>query len=236
MKKLILISFGIGVLNLAQATSYTYATYTVNAPSSLGTLVGTYAYEWGVSITSLSAGQTITSATLSFNGVVLTATGNGNNIYASLLNLNDSGVTQYTDNDAYGDYFSSTKFKGTTASNGDYKNLTGSKPPSGYYTSLGVSQTFYLNKPAQDWIDPLTGTFNPLTGVTTGELAILNADALDGNFDIGIDPDCHYNIGSITFTYTVATPVSVPDTATTAGLLGMSFLGLLAFRRKLALQ
>jgi hypothetical protein len=227
MKKLILIGLGIGVLNLAQATSYTYATYTVNAPSSLGTLVGTYAYEWGVSITPLSAGQTITSAKLSFNGVVLTATGNGDNIYASLLNLSDSGVTQYTDNDVPGDFFSSSTFTGTSSSSSYYQTHSHHSLPSGYYTSLGQSQQFSLNASPANWtIDPFT----------SGELGALNTDALDGNFDIGIDPDCHYNIQSITFTYTVSTPVSVPDTATTAGLLGMSFLGLLAFRRKLALQ
>jgi hypothetical protein len=223
MKKLILICIGIGILNLAQATYYTYANYTAPQPTSLegtGALIGTYAYEWGISITPLSANQTITSATLSLNGIVLTATGNGNNIYGSLLNLNDSGVTTFTDNDKPGDYFSTTQFSV------DYKNLHGTALPSSYnYTSLGTSQTFSLNASPANWIDKLT----------TGELSALNADALDGKFDIGIDPDCHYNVGSITFTYTVCT-TNVPDTAMTAGLLGASFLGLLVFRRKLALN
>ena len=232
MKKLILIGFGIGVLNMAQATSFTYATYTAEPKSLEGTgaLVGTYAYEWGISITPLSAGQKITSATLSFNGVVLTATGNGNDIYASLLNLSDSGVTRYTDNDAPGDFFNSSTFTGQSSSSSYYQTHSHHSLPSGYYTSLGHSQTFSLNASPANWIDTLSGT------VTSGELGALNADALDGIFDIGIDPDCHYNIKSITFTYTISTPVSVPDTATTASLLGMSFLGLMVFRRKLAVN
>ena len=185
---------------------------------------GNNAYEWGISIP-LSAGQTIYSATLSFNGIVLTSTGTGgNNIKASLLNLNNTGTITWTDNDASSDYFNTTKFKGAS---GDYKNAYGQKPTSGYYTSLGTSQAFGLNKSPADW----SVTFN------TAQLAILNSDVLDGIFDIGIDPDCHFNVGSIKFTYTTIStphPPSVPDTAASAGLLGMSFLGLLVFRRKLA--
>jgi hypothetical protein len=205
MKKLILIGLGIGVLNLAHANTIG-APVTLTSPiSGSDALNGNLAYEWGISIP-LSAGQTIASATLSFNYIKLTVSGSGNDIHASLINRNDlgvNGVTTFTDNDNTGDYFST---------------FTG-------YTALGTKAFSYVGQ-TQSW----SYVFTP------AELTKLNTYALDGKFDIGIDPDCHYNVGSITFTYTVSTPVSVPDTATTAGLLGMSFLGLLAFRRKLALN
>jgi hypothetical protein len=230
VKKILLIGLGIGMLNLAKANTFTISDpiVVISSISGIGAMNGNNAYEWGIPI-SLLSGQTINSATLAFNGIVLTAGGTGgNNIKASLLNLNNTGTITWTDNDAPSDYFNSTKFKGSSSTSGDYKNTFGSKPTSGYYTSLGTSQTFSLNSVAADW----SVTFS------AAQLNILNADVLDGKFDIGIDPDCHFNVGSIKFTYTISTPLppSVPDTAAAAGLLGMSFLGLLAFRRKLAFK
>jgi hypothetical protein len=226
MKKILVIVFAIGMMNLAQANTISGPITITSSISGVGAMDGNYAYEWGISIP-LSAGQTIASATLSFNGIVLTAAGTGgSNIKASLLNLNNAGTTAWTDNDASSDYFNTTTFKGSSTSNGDYKNKFGSKPPTGYYTTLGTSQTFGLNQPGANWSIVFS----------SAQLSKLNTDDLDGKFDIGIDPDCHFNVGSIKFTYTLSTPVSVPDTAATAGLLGVGILSLLALRRKLAVQ
>lgn len=209
MKKLILIGITVGIASLAQATTVSTTTYTVNAPSTIvgtGALNGANAYEWGISGISLAANQTISGATLQFTGLQLQISGNGNNVWASLLNLNNTGLTTISDGDAVGDYF-----------NGGIS--------SSLYKSLGSSITFNSNltTPAQTW----TIDFANITGA----LSVLNTDAADGIFDIGIDPDCHFTDTGITFTYTVST-TSVPDTATTMLLLGTSMLGLEIFRRK----
>ena len=61
---------------------------------------------------------------------------------------------------------------------------------------------------------------------TAGTLGTLNNYAGDGHFDFGFDPDCTYR-GSIVFNY------QAPDRSATVVLIGLSFVGLLAFRRQL---
>jgi len=70
----------------------------------------------------------------------------------------------------------------------------------------------------------------------TGALAALNTDVADGEFGIGIDPDCHYTDNGICLTITTTDNgkphTTVPDAASTAMLLGLAFVGLGIFRRK----
>jgi hypothetical protein len=210
MKKLILAGILLGTLNFAQAS-----TIDINAPlSGTGALNGTYAYLWSVPLNA-----DVTSASITFTAIVETLTGNGNDISVDVgsfigMTVGQSSaptagnVSTVTDYDAYGDAF--------------LKNTTGSNPTATHlgtesFPSLNVSETFSYN------IDPAT----------------LNAYINAGNWGFEIDPDCHFNVGSIVFSYTTATvtnKTSVPDNAATVALLGLSFLGLLAVRRKVCLQ
>jgi hypothetical protein len=189
---------------LAQAI--TPASTTIDLFTSLGgTWEGANAYAQNID-PNLSAGQYISSATISYNNVDLVeagSTGHGY-LYTDLLNTQLPGVTTRTDNDAPGDYWA-TQFSGNNI------------------TSLGDE---YFSK---------TGTTLSWNIVLTGsELTALNSYLAAGSFNIGIDPDCHFTAGTETFTYTVAT-TSVPDTATTLFLLGSALLGLEVIRRKFAL-
>ena len=174
---------------------------------------GVNAYQYLISIT-LAPGQTISSASLNFNNVTLTSTDAKDVINADLIKANYASQT-FNDNDQAGDYFA-TKYPSTTVLNLGVKNFAAP------YLSHGswVYDT-------ESWSDIFSST----------ALGIVNANG--GVFDFGIDPDCIYNVGSIVFSYTTLTtkiPSSVPDTAMTASLLGMSFVGLVLFRRKLAFK
>lgn len=179
---------------------------TITSPiQGTGALDGNSAYAWGLSI-SLAPGQSVTTASLSFTDVKLTAANSSGKgiLYSDLLNSSLTGVHTYTDNDAAGDYFA------------------------GHYTSANLvalgSKVFGSVGTMLSW----TYTFN------TTELAALNSFLADGKFDLGFDPDCHYNVGCISFCYTT-TPVSTPDTTVTVYVLGLALLGLEVTRRKLAM-
>jgi hypothetical protein len=205
MKKFLLVSLICSALSVVHAT-------TLPAPSSLigfESLDGQDAYEWGVSGINLAAGQQITSASITFTGVTLNianSSGTGY-LYTDLLNLNNTGVKTLSDNDASGDYFKSSA-SGIAASKVVSLNTE-------FFSKVGKTITWTI-------------TFS------ASALAALNADVADGIFDIGIDPDCHYTVNGLSFTYqTTQTHVNVPDAATTAILLGISFAGLLIAGRKL---
>ena len=196
MKKIVLALGLCGVLNFAHASSITLDNGT--------DIIGTYAYEYLINTISLAANQSITAASLAFNNITLTATGNGDDISYDIINRNDA-TTVITDNDTPGDYFVQTYPTKTT--NLGQKNFT-----------LGQNQTWSY-------------TF------TTGTLATLNTYLTDGQgLDIGIDPDCHYTVGSIIFSYTVTTTPNTraPDAASTVMLLGAALTGLGLLRRKLS--
>jgi hypothetical protein len=207
MKKLLLLSTAIvGTTGLVQAT-------TITAPSSLigsDTLQGVDAYSWGINI-AVPSGQEVTSAQINFTSIDLTASGNSQGtgtIYTDLLNSKNTGLTTAYDGDAAGDYWA-TQFSGANISS------LGSK----FFQSVGTTLT---------WSIVLNST----------ELDALNSylTANNGVFNIGIDPDCHYNVGNITFSYNeggIPTTFNhVPDAATTAFLLVFGLAGLELFRRR----
>jgi len=214
MKKLILAGILFGALDFAQADSFT-----INAPSGMigtGALNGTYAYLWSVPFN-----QQVTSASITFNNVTETLAGSGNNISVDVGSFIGMAVGQssaptsghystITDNDALGDAF--------------HANTTGLHPTA---INLG-SETFAHLNVAQTW----TFTFSAL------QILALNSDIAAGNWGFEIDPDCHFTVGGITFSATTSqvNRVAVPDQTTTAGLLGLTFFALLAFRRRLCLN
>jgi hypothetical protein len=178
---------------------------TVNLTTSLGTtLSGNDAYAVNVDPV-LSASQYISSATISYNNVDLTVAGSTGHgyLYTDLLNKQTPGVTTRSDNDAPGDYWATQYSGNNLAALGDE-----------YFSKVGTTLSWNIV-------------------LTTSELTELNSYLSSGSFNIGIDPDCHFTVGSITFTYTVAT-ASVPDTSTTLFLLGSALLGLEVVRRKFA--
>jgi hypothetical protein len=183
---------------------------TINAPSSLiGTSVldGNNAYSWGISI-AVPTGQVVSSAQIDFTGIILTA-GNGtgtDNLYTDLLNTHTTGVTTKVDNDAPLDYWA-TQLSGANI------------------TTIGTRAFTALNV-AQSWTYLLTST----------QLTALNSYLAAGSFNIGIDPDCHFTVGGLSFSYTLAPKTNtVPDDAMTAFLVVLSLAGLEIFRRQFAM-
>ena len=203
MKKILSIVTLFGISALVHAT-------TINAPASLvgaNALNGNNAYSWGISI-SVPSGQTVTSAEIDFTGITLTA-GNGtgvDNLYVDLLRstmTGTGGVTTRTDNDASGDYWA-TQYSGANI------------------TSVGTQAFTYVGQ---------TLTWSYI--LTASELTALNSYLSAGTFNIGIDPDCHYTVGGLCFTYNLGTnPNTVPDVAMTAFMVVIGLAGLEIFRRQ----
>jgi hypothetical protein len=180
---------------------------TINAPSTLvgsSVLNGNNAYSWGISI-AVPTGQTVTSAQINFTGITLTAANSSGTgyLYTDLLNSHTTGVTTKTDGDVAGDYWA-TQFSGA--------NIT--SLGTAFFASVGTTLT---------WSYVLTAP----------ELVALNSYLAAGTFNIGIDPDCHYTVGGLSFTYTLGSlPPNVPDDALTAFLVVISLAGLEIFRRQ----
>jgi hypothetical protein len=211
MKKLIMIGITVGIASLAQANSIGNGTYNINITSSTATIHGGTAYidEKTFTAVNLTQNQQISSAYLTFSTMSMTGQGVYSIVYYDLINGKNGTITISTGGEYNYDWF--TK-------NGP--SYTGS------LDQIGSQSFSQLNTPVNNLQSPY---------FSTQALGDLTADLANGFVDIGLDPNCTYSIGSITLYYTVGSK-SVPDTAMTAGLLGMSFLGLLAFRRKLVLQ
>jgi VPDSG-CTERM motif len=206
MKKIFLVALLFGSLSFAHATS-------VGAPGGMigtGALNGTYAYLWSVPV---AGPQNVTAASITFTAITETHGGNGNDIsvdFGSFVGIGtvptSGNFTKITDNDASGDAFQPNVTAGKAVHLGTR-----------LFPSLNVSQT---------WTYIFSGA----------QLMALNTYIAAGNWGFEIDPDCTFDVGGIKFDYTSQTTtnhVSVPDSMTTFGLLGISLLGLLAIRRKL---
>lgn len=204
MKKLFLLGTLVGISGLLHAT-------TITAPSSLigaGALEGNNAYSWGISI-AVPSGQQVTSAEIDFSSIKLTASGNSDGtgtLYTDLLNSKATGVTTAYDGDAAGDYWASHTAAGTLTSIGTQ-----------FFSAVGTTLTWsYV--------------------LTAAQLTTLNSilTANGGIFNIAIDPDCHFDVGGISLTYTTGgtSHNTVPDVATTAFLLALGLAGLEVCRRQ----
>ncbi len=219
MKKLVLSLIALGIINFAQATTITLVANSSSAVLKSSSITGDKAYEFLFNL-GLTPNETISVASINFNGIKFTSSEQKPQIFTDLISAggNTVGVSVVTpsDGDAAGDYFQSSSFS-------SHDNATQIGDKLFYTTWTFWGRTYY----------------NTITAPQTWSYALDPSDLNNGIFDIGIDPDCIYNVGSISFSYTTVQtphPPSVPDTATTAGLLGASLLGLLALRRKLAVQ
>jgi len=204
MKKLFTLAAFVGFSGLLHAT-------TINAPSSLigaNALDGNNAYSWGISI-SVPTGQEVTSAQIDFSSIKLSVANSSGSgyLYTDLLNSKSTGVTSVSDGDAPGDYWASHTSAGNIA-------------------TLGTQFFASTTSPALTWSYVLTAS----------QISTLNSflSANGGIFNIGIDPDCHYNVGNISFTYNTGgtSHNTVPDVATTALLLFLGLAGLEVCRRQ----
>lgn len=183
---------------------------TINAPSGLtgtGAFNGDDAYLWAVAPGGEDLqGQTVTSATVSFNNIVQTVAGNGNDITidaGSFVNMpaGQSSVptvgnfSTITDNDALGDAFQA--------------NIT-----AGIAERLATMSFTSLNDPQSLSIT-----------LSASELTALEGYNAEGIWGLEIDPDCHFNVGSISISVATS-PNSVPDGGSTMAMLGVSLIGL----------
>ncbi|MGA2243479.1 MAG: hypothetical protein ABSH48_00660 [Verrucomicrobiota bacterium] len=183
---------------------------TINAPSSLignNTLSGDDAYSWGISI-AVPNGQTITSAEIDFTSVTLTAANSSGTgyLYTDLLNSQATGITTAHDGDQSGDYWA-TQFSG--------RNIT----------AVGTKI-----------FNPVGTTLSWSYALDASQLGALNSYLTAGTFNIGIDPDCHYSVGGLCFTYNCSPKSnSVPDAATAAALLVLGLSAVELIRRRFVL-
>lgn len=195
----------IAIASLVGIASGAFATtLSVTAPSSLNTLAGDSAYSWGVPVT-VSPGQSITYAEIDFNNVTLTA-------------ADPSTGTGYLYTDLLKSSTTGVVNKIDNDAAGDYWATTTTP-----LTSIGA-QFFKSAGTTLTWSYILTGA----------QLTALNSYLTAGIVDIGLDPDCHYSVGSITFSYSTGTntPHTVPDVAATAFLFLLGFGGLELVRRQ----
>ena len=84
------------------------------------------------------------------------------------------------------------------------------------------------------WSDPIGG--GPGTDITftfnAAAISALNSYAADGNFGLGLDPDCHYYNRGVKLTVsTDYQPVPEPSTMLLFGL-GLTACGVIMIRRK----
>jgi hypothetical protein len=199
------------VLNFAQAT-------TINAPAGLigkNALSQNYAYLWTAPV----AAQDITSATITFTGVVKTG-GHGGGINVDFGSFLGMAVGQSS-------VPTSGNF-GKIKEKDDRADFFGANVTAGKASNLGFKNFPSLKTP-QTW----SYTF------TASQLAALNSYIANGNWGFEIDPDGKFSVGGISFAYTseitgtkpVGVVATVPDSPTTFGLLGASVLFLMAVRR-----
>src|SRR5450755_51997 len=167
------------------------------SPSNLNNLDHNEFYTWGINWT-VPQGQTITSATLTFNQIWDWQV-ESDTLFIHLLDTAPLGVSAWTDDQGGGDFFTSSLFN-----------------------SLGIKQT-----KIGEWSDPHGGTASFAQNVSfvfnTAQLAALQGyvNTLGasgwGNFAFGLDPDCHYFNNGVSFIITTSsTTTSVPESGSAA--------------------
>ncbi len=179
--------------------------YPLTYSINVGTISGPNSYIYQTAAT-LDPSKTYTSATLSFNNVKFTAVGGDNTLNYDLLNGNIA-TTHFADTGT------ATQTEGQDWFEHQSYN----------WDVIGTGGKVFALNQTLSWNE----TFSP-----TALADLLNDIKTYGSFDLGFDPNCTYQVGTVTLTLTT----SVPDQAGTLSLLGLTFVGLLAFRRKFCIN
>jgi hypothetical protein len=209
------ILFSLALLALfVTKTSATSLTYTPT-PADLNDLDHHSAYTWRIDNINL-AGGTITGASLTFKNIA-NWDPNPNMLFMHLFDTAKySGVQSFID--ATGAPVPQNQIADNFAA-----PLLASNPliASGTGNTYLTQQSFTMT--------PTTFTYN----FTAAQLLALQSYiAHGGDIAFGLDPDCHFFNDGVTFKITT----TVPDTGTTAILLGGVFVVLACAQRKVAMQ
>ncbi len=208
-KKCVLLALCILVLtgvSVAHAAVYNF----IPKPADMGDLEHTYYFSWNIYASGLR-GADVTSAQLTFSNI-WDWTVEPDMLYVHLLDVPQTSG-QLVRFNSYPTYWSTLyRFNDNELTSGD--DWAGNP-------LLGT------------WTDPMGGqatNFNLVIDFDENQLQALENSVADGNFAIGVDPDCHYYNSGVTLTVTTA---PVPEPATMS-LLGMGVLGLLGLKRRKA--
>lgn len=189
---------------MALSTSAIANVYTFTpVDADLADLPHTQYFTWGINFT-LSPGEVITGATLTYNNIYDWRAEPDDHLYTTLLDNPQSGVHSYTDNQGGGN-----NFAGQGTFMGNWNDPAGGRP-TGFnlvynFADLGLLDE--LNQYAS-------------TAAGTGQV----------NFGFGIDPDCHYYNNGIVFTITTSPIVPAPG-AILLGGFGVALVGLMRRRQ-----
>jgi hypothetical protein len=191
---------------------------TVDAPAGMigsDSLNGEDAYLWTVASGSVvPAGQTLSSVTVNFDNIAETVAGAGNDITIDV-----------------GSFVNMAVDKSSVASAGNYGTVVDND---------ALGDAFQGNINAGDAIRLATMDFTTLNDpqslsitLSSSQLTTLQDYMSAGAWGLEIDPDCHFNVGGISVTYTTG-PRTVPDNGSTLMLLGGCFVGLMMWQRRFA--